>query len=64
MSRNINDFQKFYGTNKAKCSFSVSDSIEEALSIFFSVKKNYDIHVDFEYRGLQMPMELQMISVK
>jgi signal transduction histidine kinase len=54
MSRTINDVRKFYQTNKEKCSFSVSDSIEEALSTFFSILKNQDIHVDFEYRGLQM----------
>jgi signal transduction histidine kinase len=54
MSRTINDVRKFYQTNKEKCSFSVSDSIEEALSVFFSILKNQDIHVDFEYRGLQM----------
>jgi signal transduction histidine kinase len=54
MSRTINDVRKFYQTNKEKSSFSVSDSIEEALSVFFSILKNQDIHVDFEYRGLQM----------
>ncbi|MCM3691251.1 sensor histidine kinase [Neobacillus niacini] len=54
MSRTINNVRKFYQTNKEKCSFSVSDSIEEALSTFFSIRKNQDIHVDFEYRGLQM----------
>jgi signal transduction histidine kinase len=54
MSRTINDVRKFYQTNKEKCSFSVSDSIEEALSTFFSIRKNQDIHVDFEYRGLQI----------
>jgi signal transduction histidine kinase len=65
MSRTINDVRKFYQTNKEKCPFSVSDSIEEALSIFFSILKNQDIHVDFEYRGLQMaygvPNELSQI---
>ncbi|MEH7010912.1 HAMP domain-containing sensor histidine kinase [Neobacillus niacini] len=65
MSRTITNFQKFYRTNKEKCSFSVSDSIEEALSIFFSALKNHDIHVDFEYRGMQMaygiPIEFSQI---
>lgn len=54
MSQTNHDFREFYRTNKKKCSFSVSDSIEEALSIFFSSLKNHDIQVDFEYRGLQM----------
>jgi signal transduction histidine kinase len=54
MSKINNDLRKFYRTHKAKCSFSVSDSIEEALSIFFSSLKNHDIQVDFEYRGLEM----------
>jgi signal transduction histidine kinase len=54
MSRTINDVRKLYQTNKEKCSFSISDSIEEALLVFFSILKNQDIHVDFEYRGLQI----------
>ncbi|WHZ00584.1 HAMP domain-containing sensor histidine kinase [Neobacillus sp. YX16] len=54
MSRSNNDVRKFNQSNKEKCPFSVSDSIEEALSVFFSILKNQDIHVDFEYRGLQM----------
>ncbi|HEY2421697.1 MAG TPA: ATP-binding protein [Neobacillus sp.] len=54
MSRTINDFRKFYQPNKEKCSFSLSDSIEDALSIFSSSLKNHDIHVEFEYRGQQM----------
>ncbi|MFP7298097.1 ATP-binding protein [Neobacillus niacini] len=54
MSRAINEVRKFYQTNKEKIPFSVSDSIEDALLIFFSILKNQDIHVDFEYRGLQM----------
>lgn len=54
MSRTTNDFQKLNRATHAECSFAVSDSIEEALSIFFSSLKNHDIHVDFEYRGLQM----------
>jgi signal transduction histidine kinase len=48
------DLRKFYRTRREKCSFSVSDSIEDALSIFFSSLKNHVIQVDFEYRGLQM----------
>jgi PAS domain S-box-containing protein len=54
MSRTINDFRKFYRTNKERCTFSISDSIEDALSIFSSSLKNHAIHVDFEYRGQQM----------
>ncbi|MFJ5762165.1 ATP-binding protein [Neobacillus sp. NPDC093182] len=54
MSQTNHDFREFYRTKKEKSSFSVSDSIEEALSIFFSCLKNHDIQVDFEYRGLQM----------
>lgn len=54
MSRTINDFRKFYQPNKEKCSFAISDSIEDALSIFSSSLKNHDIHVEFEYRGQQM----------
>lgn len=54
MSRTINDFRKFYRPNKQKCSFSVSESIEDALSIFSSSLKNHGIQVEFEYRGQQM----------
>ncbi|NWQ43781.1 HAMP domain-containing histidine kinase [Bacillus sp. EB106-08-02-XG196] len=54
MSRTNYDVRKLYQTNKEKCPFSVSDSIEEALSVFFSILRNQDIHVDFEYRGLQI----------
>ncbi|MDQ1002392.1 signal transduction histidine kinase [Neobacillus niacini] len=54
MSNTTYNFRKFDRVNNAECSFSVSDSIEEALSIFISSIKNHDIHVDFEYRGLQM----------
>jgi PAS domain S-box-containing protein len=54
MSRTINDFRKFYKPNKEKCSFTISESIEDALSIFSSSLKNHDIHVEFEYRGQQM----------
>ncbi len=54
MSRTINDFRKFYRPNKEKSSFPISDSIEDALSIFSSSLKNHDIHVEFEYRGQQL----------
>jgi PAS domain S-box-containing protein len=54
MSRTINDFRKFYKPNKEKCSFSVGDSIEDALSIFSSSLKNHAIQVEFEFRGQQM----------
>jgi phosphoglycerate-specific signal transduction histidine kinase len=50
MSRTIHDFQKFYQPNKEHCHFSVSDSIEDALSIFSFSIKSQDIHVNFEYR--------------
>jgi C4-dicarboxylate-specific signal transduction histidine kinase len=50
MSRTIHDFQKFYQPNKEHCHFSVSDSIEDALSIFSFSLKSQDIHVNFEYR--------------
>lgn len=53
MSRTINDFRKFYRPNKEKASFSISDAIEDALSIFSSSLKNHDIQVEFEYRGQQ-----------
>ncbi|WHX98283.1 HAMP domain-containing sensor histidine kinase [Neobacillus sp. DY30] len=48
------NFRKLDRARNEECSFAVSDSIEEALSIFFSSLKNHDIHMDFEYRGLQM----------
>jgi signal transduction histidine kinase len=53
MLRSINDFRKFYQLNKEKTAFSLSDAIEEALSIFsFSLNlTNHSIHVHFEYRG-------------
>ena len=54
MSRTINDFRKFYRPNKEKSSFSISESIEDALAIFSSSLKKHDIHVEFEYRGQQM----------
>jgi signal transduction histidine kinase len=54
MSRTINDFRKFYRPNKEKCSFAVSESIEDALSIFSSSLKNHGIQVEFEYRGQQL----------
>jgi len=54
MSRTINDFRKFYKPNKDKSTFSVGDSIEEALSIFSLSLKNHGIQVEFEYRGQQM----------
>lgn len=50
LSQTINDFQKFYQPNKEQCHFSVSDSIEDALSIFSFILKNLDIQVNFEYR--------------
>jgi C4-dicarboxylate-specific signal transduction histidine kinase len=53
MSRTINDFRKFYLPNKEKAVFSLSDSIEDALSIFSLTLKNFNIHVHFEYRGQQ-----------
>lgn len=51
MSETMNDFRKFYRPNKEKCSFSIADSIEDALEIFSSSLKNHEIHVEFEYRG-------------
>jgi signal transduction histidine kinase len=54
MSRTINDFQKFYQPNKQKCTFSISDSIEKALSLFSYSLSNHDIHVEFEYREQHM----------
>ncbi|QIZ08797.1 HAMP domain-containing histidine kinase [Priestia megaterium] len=54
MSRNINDFRKFYKPNKEKVPFSVGDSIEDALSIFSSSLINHEIQVEFEYRGRYM----------
>jgi signal transduction histidine kinase len=53
MSRTINDFRKFYLPNKEKAVFSLSESIEDALSIFSLSLKNHNIHVQFEYRGQQ-----------
>lgn len=53
MSRTINDFRKFYLPNKEKAVFSLSESIEYALSIFSLSLKNHNIHVQFEYRGQQ-----------
>jgi signal transduction histidine kinase len=54
MSRTINDFRKFYQPDKEKRNFSVTDSIENALSIFSSTLKNQDIHVNFVYREKHM----------
>ncbi|MDF2857219.1 MAG: hypothetical protein K0Q87_3070 [Neobacillus sp.] len=54
MSRTINDFRKFYRPNKEPRAFEVSESIEDALSIFSSSLKNHGIEVEFEYRGQQM----------
>ncbi len=54
MSRTINEFRKFYHPNKEKCSFSVSDSIEDALSIFSPNLMEHNIHVHFNYRGHHM----------
>jgi signal transduction histidine kinase len=54
MSQTINDFRKFYRPNKEPRAFEVSESIEDALSIFSSSLKNHGIEVEFEYRGQQM----------
>ncbi|WP_223589960.1 sensor histidine kinase [Neobacillus bataviensis] len=54
MSETINDFRKFYKFNKEKTTFSIGDSIEEALSIFSLSLQNHGIVVQFEYRGQQM----------
>ncbi|MDQ0200014.1 sensor histidine kinase [Neobacillus ginsengisoli] len=54
MSSTINDFRKFYRPNKEKTSFSLAESIEDALSVFSSSLKNHDIQVEFEYRGRQI----------
>lgn len=54
MTRTINDFRKFYRLNKDKCTFSVSEAIEVALSIFSTSLKSHDICVEFEYRGQPM----------
>ncbi|WP_419887379.1 ATP-binding protein [Neobacillus niacini] len=54
MSRTINDLRKIYQPTKQKCTFSISDSIEKALSIFSYSLKNHDIHVEFEYREQHM----------
>lgn len=54
MQQTIDDFRKFYRPAKEKNSFSLADSIEEALSIFHSSLKKHDIHVQFEYRGQQI----------
>jgi signal transduction histidine kinase len=51
MSRTIKDFRKFYQPNNEKSSFSVSDSIEDALMIFSPSLKEHNIHVNFEFRG-------------
>jgi signal transduction histidine kinase len=54
MSRTINDFRKFYSPNKEKNTFSLGESISDALSIFSASLKTYNIHIEFEYRGKQM----------
>ena len=51
MSRTIKDFRKFYQPINEKYSFSVSDSIEDALMIFSPSLKDHNIHVNFEFRG-------------
>lgn len=53
MSQTIQDFRKFYLPNKEKAPFSLSESIEDALSIFSISLKNHNIDVRFEYRGQQ-----------
>ncbi len=59
MSQTIHDFRKFYLPNKEKTVFSLSESIEDALSIFSISLKNHNIHVQFEYRGEQMAFGYQ-----
>ncbi|MBS4211135.1 MULTISPECIES: sensor histidine kinase [Neobacillus] len=54
MSRTFSDFRKFYKPNLEKKLFSVSEAIEDALSIFSICLKNHGIQVDFMYRGQQM----------
>jgi signal transduction histidine kinase len=54
MTQTINDFRKFYRPNIEKCSFSISDSIEDALAIFAFSLKSHNIRLEFEYRGQQM----------
>jgi signal transduction histidine kinase len=54
MSQTINDFRKFYRPNIEKCSFSISDSIEDALAIFAFSLKSHNIRLEFEYRGQQL----------
>lgn len=51
MSRSINDFRKLYQPNKEKTVFSLSEAIEDALSIFSLSLNNHSIHVHFEYGG-------------
>jgi signal transduction histidine kinase len=53
MSQTINDFRRFYMPNKEKAVFSLSESIEYALSIFSLSLKNHNIQVHFEFRGQQ-----------
>lgn len=54
MSQTIHDFRKFYKPNNEKSTFSVGDSIEEALSIFSPCLKTHGIFVEFENRGQQL----------
>lgn len=46
----LNDLRKFYLPNKEK-RFSVSDAIEDALSIFSPCLKSHDIGIEFVHRG-------------
>lgn len=54
MSQTINDFRKFYKPNNEKSTFSVGDSIEEALSIFSPILNNHGMTIEFENRGQQV----------
>ncbi|MCM3567723.1 sensor histidine kinase [Neobacillus mesonae] len=53
MLQTINDTRKFYKPNNEKCTFSVGDAIEEALSIFSPILQNHGIIVEFQHRGQQ-----------
>ncbi|MDP4084596.1 MAG: HAMP domain-containing sensor histidine kinase [Bacillota bacterium] len=65
MSQTIDDFRRFYRSNKEKNLFSLEESIDDALVIFSPTLKNHHINVEFEYRdhhfGYGFPNEFSQV---
>ncbi|WP_042456753.1 ATP-binding protein [Neobacillus dielmonensis] len=54
MSQTIHDLRKLYKQDKSPSSFSVADSIEEALALFSPCLQQHQIIVNFVHRGQYM----------